>query len=173
MHNIIIPKEIKINISENWVKLQNKKNIILKKKIKYNLIFMNKNKLYFLNNKNIKNYDRYLYYNFINSLYGIKNGFIFKLRLIGIGFKITINKQNIILKLGYSHLIKYTISKKLNISQPKQRIPLYCITGSNYNDITQLASNLKKLKKPEPYKGKGFCYYYEKIKRKEGKKNYV
>jgi len=172
MYNIITPNNINIKIGENWIKIKNNKHLILKKKIKYNLLFLNQNKLYFLTNKKI-NKNINLYYNFINNLYSIKNKFIFKLRLIGIGFKIDIKDNNLILKLGFSHLINYKISNKLSFLQPKNRIPIYCITGYDYNIITQLAANLKKLKKPEPYKGKGFCYYYEKIKRKEGKKNYV
>ena len=170
---IYLPQKISFTSGKNWIKFKSQTQLIIKKK-NFTTLFFNKNnnKLYLLlknwNKQNLK-----IYYNIINNIHALKNNFILKLRLIGIGFKIDINKNLLKLKLGFSHLINYELPKQLKFIQPKPRIPIYCIIGHNYNIITQIGANLRQLKKPEPYKGKGFRYYFEKIKRKEGKKNYV
>lgn len=95
-----------------------------------------------------------------------------KLKLVGVGYRsIDANdsKESILsLKLGYSHLVHFRISKEPKISSLK-RIRLF-VYGSCYTDVAQIASMIRSYKKPEPYKGKGILYETEKIKLKEGKK---
>jgi len=93
-----------------------------------------------------------------------------KLKIIGVGYKILgINKNLLALKLGYSHDIYFKISNKLKVHCLK--LTKLFLFGNSIQDLSQEASFLRSLKKPEPYKGKGIVYASEKILLKQGKKN--
>jgi large subunit ribosomal protein L6 len=161
---------ININIGKNWIKLFNSEYTFIKKK-NYNTFLIKKNNKLYLLNKIDKNLE--FIRNLKNLIYGLNNNFIFKIILYGIGFKININKNILELKLGFSHIIKYKLPTDINFYQPKNRIPVYLIVGPEYNKVTQVALEICNLKKPEPYKGKGFRFFNQIIKRKEGKNNNV
>lgn len=95
-----------------------------------------------------------------------------KLKLIGVGYKISNSEdfQNylITLKLGYSHKIYFKVSKTLNFFCIK--LTKLFIFGYSLQNVTEEASRIRSFKKPEPYKGKGILFETEKIKLKEGKK---
>jgi len=95
-----------------------------------------------------------------------------KLRLVGIGYKVFIekfvNNQFLILKLGYSHNIYFKIPNNIKIECLKS--DKIFISGFSYTEVTQVASTLKAYKFPEIYKGKGILYENEKLLLKEGKK---
>jgi large subunit ribosomal protein L6 len=103
---------------------------------------------------------------------GLQKQYSLKLNLVGLGFKINILDNNLIeLKLGFSHSIFYELPSNIQILQPKDRISIYLLIGPELSKLTQVFASLRKLKKPEPYKGKGIRYFNEIIKLKEGKKN--
>jgi len=95
-----------------------------------------------------------------------------KLKIIGVGYRVLesdkSNQDLISLKLGYSHQIYYKKLKNLNIFCLK--LTKLFIFGNSFQEIRSEASIIRSFKKPEPYKGKGILYEYEKIKLKEGKK---
>ena len=95
-----------------------------------------------------------------------------KLKLIGVGYKvfpISVLKNELLeFKLGFSHFIYYKIPTDLKITSYKST-SVY-ISGHSYDLINQVAANIKKYKKPEPYKGKGILYDNEKVILKQGKK---
>ncbi len=99
---------------------------------------------------------------------GILQGFKLNLYLKGIGLKASISKNNLILKLGYSHVIELAIPKNINVSIHQPTVIL--LSGIDWGEITQYAAKIKHLKKPEPYKGKGILFKNENLLRKEGKK---
>ena len=103
-----------------------------------------------------------------NKIIGVTRGFLVYLKIIGIGYRATINNENLLLKLGYSHDIVYTIpsSVKLFLVDPT----VICIFGINKNQITQIAFKIRNLRKPSAYKGKGIRLIQEKILLKQGKK---
>jgi large subunit ribosomal protein L6 len=104
-----------------------------------------------------------------NAVLGLIKPFQKTLILEGIGYKV--NKENdvLVLYLGYSHPIKYPIPPGINIEVEKNSI--LRISGSDKFLVGKVAAELKSLKKPEPYKGKGFRYENEVIKiRKSSKK---
>jgi len=93
------------------------------------------------------------------------------LKLIGIGYKIfpIDNIKNLYqFKLGFSHSIYYKVPNNINVFIKKNT--LIYLSGSSIKNVTQLASNIRSYKKPEPYKGKGILYHNETIKLKQGKK---
>jgi len=163
-----IPENIKVEIYNNYILIQ-KGNIIIKKKKSNNiLVYKYKNNLYFfLENENLVSIRNYLTIVF-NLMWGLEKSFYKQLLLVGIGYKVQLEKDKLIFRLGFSHSIEYLIPNDIKIVNPKaQSLVVY---GYDLQKVTQIASELKKLKAPEPYKGKGICYMNEKLKLKEGKK---
>jgi len=95
-----------------------------------------------------------------------------KLLFVGVGYRLSIVESSdnklISLKLGLSHLCYFKVPKNLKIFS-KKRTELFIFSNSYYF-VTQCASTIRLLKKPEPYKGKGILYENEKVVLKEGKK---
>lgn len=102
-----------------------------------------------------------------NMINGVNEGYTMKLILEGIGFKSDVAGTTLNLALGFSHPVKVEIPKGLTVTSEKGVIT---ITGVDKEVVTQFASKVRALKKPEPYKGKGFRYDREVIRRKQGKK---
>ena len=106
-----------------------------------------------------------------NLVKGVTDGYTKKLELIGVGFKAA-NSGNVLdLALGYSHNIIFEIPKELKIAteQLKGQNPTITIEGIDKQQVGQVAAEIRALKKPEPYKGKGIKYVDERIIRKSGK----
>jgi len=92
-----------------------------------------------------------------------------KLKLVGVGYRVFHLNNNLIqFRLGFSHPIFYKVQNKIEIKLLKSNL-LY-IFGSSISIVTQISANIKRYKKPEPYKGKGILYFNEKILLKQGKK---
>jgi large subunit ribosomal protein L6 len=98
---------------------------------------------------------------------GVTNGFVKKLILEGVGFKSDVKGANLELALGFSHPVSVPIPEGLEVKAEKNNIT---ITGINKESVGQFAAKVRAMKKPEPYKGKGFRYEGEVIRRKQGKK---
>jgi len=102
-----------------------------------------------------------------NMVEGVKNGFEKKLEIQGIGFKAMVEGEIIILNVGFSHPVKIKIPQELKVSVEKNIIS---ISGINKQLVGQFSAVIRKIKPPEPYKGKGIRYLGEQVKRKAGKK---
>lgn len=103
-----------------------------------------------------------------NILTGVKNGFERKLEINGVGYRATMQGRNLQLSLGFSHDVIYEAPEGISIACPKPTEIV--VTGINKQQVGQVASGIRKYRKPEPYKGKGVKYAEERIVRKEGKK---
>ncbi len=103
-----------------------------------------------------------------NMITGVSRGYERSLDIEGIGFKAQIQGKKLILTLGYSHPVEFELPKNIDAAvDPKQtRIT---IKGIDKQLVGQVAADIRAIKKPEPYKGKGIRYTTETIKRKEGK----
>jgi len=102
-----------------------------------------------------------------NMIQGVTDGFEKRLELVGVGYKAEINNNKLILRLGFSHLIEYSIPSDIEITVEKN---LVIITGINKQKVGDVAAKIRHFRKPEPYKGKGVKYVDEIIRRKAGKK---
>lgn len=102
-----------------------------------------------------------------NMISGVTNGFEKKLEIEGIGFKAQEQGNNLVLNLGFSHQVFFKIPDGIKVSVLKNSIT---VNGVSKELVGQTAANIRALKKPEPYKGKGIRYVGEVIKRKAGKK---
>jgi large subunit ribosomal protein L6 len=102
-----------------------------------------------------------------NMIIGVNDGYVKKLILEGVGFKSEVAGDMLNLALGFSHPVKVKIPAGIVVSAEKNNIT---VTGIDKELVGQFTSSLRSLKKPEPYKGKGFRYSDEVIRRKQGKK---
>jgi len=103
-----------------------------------------------------------------NMMEGVTKGFEKKIILEGVGFKSAVAGSSLDLALGFSHPVKVAIPAGLTVTADKNIIT---ISGIDKEIVGQFAAYVRSLKKPEPYKGKGFRYDGEVIRRKQGKKS--
>ena len=103
-----------------------------------------------------------------NMIKGVNDGFEKKLILEGVGYKSQVNSDKLILALGFSHPVEVEIPAGLNVKAEKN---LLTISGIDKELVGSFSAKVRALKKPEPYKGKGFRYHDEIIRRKQGKKS--
>ena len=103
-----------------------------------------------------------------NLVSGVTTGFSRKLMIAGVGYRAAVQGKELVLNMGYSHDVKMPIPTGLNVAVEKQTE--ITITGADKEAIGQYAANIRKVRGPEPYKGKGIRYDNEVIRRKEGKK---
>ena len=103
-----------------------------------------------------------------NMVMGVSKGFSKVLEINGVGYRASIEGSILTLQLGYSHDIKLAIPDDLEVKCSKPTEIL--VSGIDKQRVGQFASEIRKLRKPEPYKGKGIKYQEEFIRRKEGKK---
>ena len=102
-----------------------------------------------------------------NMIAGVTIGYVKKLILEGVGFKSEVKGKDLNLALGFSHGVVVPIAEGLTVTAEKNVIT---ISGIDKEQVGQFASKIRSMKKPEPYKGKGFRYEGEVIRRKQGKK---
>lgn len=102
-----------------------------------------------------------------NMIQGVTEGYKKTLIIEGVGYRAEIKNNKIVLKVGFSHEVEIDIPNDLKVEIEKEKI---IISGIEKQKVGQLAAVIRKIKKPEPYKGKGIRYEDEIIRRKEGKK---
>ncbi len=102
-----------------------------------------------------------------NAVNGVAQGFSKDLEIIGVGYKAEVKNRNLILNLGFSHQVNFIIPEGINIAVDKNT--LLKISGYDKELVGLVASRIRGLRKPEPYKGKGIKYSNEVIRRKVGK----
>lgn len=101
-----------------------------------------------------------------NMVIGVTEGFQKKLELNGVGFRVSGGGQQIEMGLGFSHPVKYQAPQGVTLTVEKNIIT---VSGIDKQQVGQVAAEIRSLKKPEPYKGKGLKYVGETIIRKAGK----
>ncbi|MBU0646341.1 50S ribosomal protein L6 [Patescibacteria group bacterium] len=104
--------------------------------------------------------------NLANVITGVSEGFTRKLELNGVGYRVNVAGRTIVLNVGYSHEVKYELPASMEAVVEGNVITL---TGVDKQVLGEVASGLRKIRKPEPYKGKGIKYIEEVIRRKAGK----
>ncbi|HEY0447279.1 MAG TPA: 50S ribosomal protein L6 [Allosphingosinicella sp.] len=103
-----------------------------------------------------------------NLVTGVTDGFSKVLEITGVGYRAAMQGTNLRLQLGYSHDVNIAIPEGLTVATPDQTTVV--ISGNDRQRVGQLAAEIRRWRKPEPYKGKGIKYRGEFIFRKEGKK---
>jgi large subunit ribosomal protein L6 len=103
-----------------------------------------------------------------NLVTGVTEGFTKVLEITGVGYRAQAQGRNLRLQLGYSHDVNYALPEGVDVKTPDQNTVE--ISGIDRQKVGQVAAEIRRWRKPEPYKGKGIKYRGEFIFRKEGKK---
>lgn len=104
---------------------------------------------------------------FNNMVVGVTEGFQRELELIGVGYRAQLQGKNLVLNVGYSHPVEFTPEEGLEIEVPSNTKVI--VKGYDKQKVGELAANIRGVRPPEPYKGKGIRYVDEFVRRKEGK----
>ena len=102
-----------------------------------------------------------------NMVTGVNTGFTKHLELVGVGYRVAKQGDEVVLSLGFSHPIRYRPPAGVSIDVQDQT--KFSVSGISIEDVGQVAANLRSLRPPEPYKGKGVMYRGERVRRKAGK----
>ena len=103
-----------------------------------------------------------------NMVHGVTKGYEKKLELVGVGFRASVQGKSLNLTLGFSHPVNFAIPDGITITTPTQTEIV--IVGIDRQKVGQIAAEIRDVRPPEPYKGKGVRYAGEQITLKEGKK---
>jgi len=103
-----------------------------------------------------------------NMIVGVSDGYTKELEIIGVGYRAAMQGKKLVLNAGYSHPVEFETPEGLTVEVPNQTTVV--ISGINKQVVGEFAANVRKVRPPEPYKGKGIRYKGEHVRRKEGKK---
>ena len=169
---IHIPEGVSINIDTKLgtITVKGKNGELF---LNYNTIIeiSNDNELVTVNRKSDNRNDRELhglYRALINNMIiGVHEGFSKELNFVGVGYGVEKKDQFLLINAGFSHPIYVQIPDGINVDLPNNTTLI--IKGSNKQNVGDFAARIRKIRKPEPYKGKGIKYSDEYIRRKAGK----
>ncbi|QDU30462.1 50S ribosomal protein L6 [Anatilimnocola aggregata] len=102
-----------------------------------------------------------------NMIFGVKNGYEKRLEIIGVGYQATLKGKVLAMRVGYANELQRQVPEGLTVTCPDATHVV--IQGADKQKVGQFAAELRQLRKPEPYKGKGVRYQGEQIKLKPGK----
>ena len=140
-----INRDITVNINENELTVTRPNDLKLMKS------------LHGTTNANIK-----------NMIIGVSEGYKKELEIVGVGYRFQVAGNKINVNAGFSHPVEVIVPADLKVEQVNTTE--IAISGIDKQKVSEFAANIRKLRKPEPYKGKGIRYKGEHIRRKEGKK---
>lgn len=102
-----------------------------------------------------------------NMVEGVSNGFSKTLELVGVGYRAQKKGKTVVLSVGYSHPVEVQETEGIQLEVPSAT--QIVVKGIDKEKVGEVAANIRAIRKPEPYKGKGIKYSDERIRRKEGK----
>lgn len=102
-----------------------------------------------------------------NMVVGVSEGFKKQLEISGVGYRAQLQGNTLVVSAGYSHLVEMPVPAGLTVELPKNTTII--VSGIDKQLVGQFAADIREVRKPEPYKGKGIKYADEHIRRKEGK----
>lgn len=102
-----------------------------------------------------------------NAVFGSKEGYSKTLQIEGVGYRVALEGNTVVLNLGFSHPVKYPLPEGIAATVDGNKIT---ISGASKALVGEVAASIRKYRKPEPYKGKGIRYEGEVVRRKAGKK---
>ena len=105
-----------------------------------------------------------------NMLIGVSEGFKRELEINGVGYRFQVQGNKLIVTAGYSHNIEMVAPNGIKLEMPDKSQTELIVSGYDKQAVSEFAANIRKIRKPEPYKGKGIKFKEEHIRRKEGKK---
>lgn len=167
---IQIPKGVSVVIEDNTLKVTGPKGT-LQQVVNHPISFeILESEIFVTPAEQIKNVSAFwgLYRALLqNMITGVTEGFTKKLRIEGVGYRVALQGQTLVLNLGYSHPIEVTAPEGISFEVDKNTIS---VKGINKELVGQVSANIRSTRPPEPYKGKGVRYDDEFVRMKVGKK---
>lgn len=168
---IEVPEAVKVEVEGNIFKISGPKGE-LRKNIHQNIkVEFKDGKIFVVPKKDLAKKEKGLWGLYraliFNMIQGVTKGFEKKLEIEGIGYKASVQGNDLVLNVGFINPVKVEKSEGVNFSVEKNVI---IVSGIDKEKVGQIAAEIRKVKKAEPYKGKGIKYQGEKVRRKEGKK---
>ncbi|MBI2013773.1 MAG: 50S ribosomal protein L6 [Candidatus Colwellbacteria bacterium] len=102
-----------------------------------------------------------------NAVHGAKEDFIKELSVVGVGYRASVEGEKLVLNIGFSHPVKFQIPKGIKVKVEKNIIQ---VIGPDKSLVGEITAKIRKIKKPEPYQGRGIRYKNEVVRKKQGKK---
>ena len=103
-----------------------------------------------------------------NMIIGVTEGYSKGLEAVGVGYRFNVNGKKVAISSGFSHPMEINVPEGLEVKQESNTE--ITVSGIDKQKVTEFAANIRKVREPEPYKGKGIRYKGEYVRRKEGKK---
>ncbi|MFA5088372.1 MAG: 50S ribosomal protein L6 [Candidatus Omnitrophota bacterium] len=165
-----LPKEVKVAVNDGVVKIDGPKGS-LSLNVPYRVKVEHKDNTLIVqrmgDDKQARSSHGTIRALLVNMIDGVIKGHRKDLEIQGIGFRAQVQGENLTLNLGFSHPVEYKIPKGVKITTPKPN--QIVIEGTDRALVGNTAAEIRMMKKPEPYKGKGILYVGEVIRRKQGK----
>ncbi|MGE5456061.1 MAG: 50S ribosomal protein L6 [Ignavibacteriales bacterium] len=164
-----IPEKVTVSVDGNIVKVTGPKGELSTEINKNITVTVKENEVIIeRKNDNFKNFHGTANANINNMIIGVTEGYTKKLESIGVGYRFALKGEGLVVTAGYSHPVNVEIPHGITLESPSNT-ELF-IHGIDKVLVGEFAANVRKIRKPEPYKGKGIRYKDEIVRRKEGKK---
>ena len=168
---VSIPAGVTVEVNNNIVTVKGPKATLTQDFSKNVTVEVKENEVLVTRNDETKdsNAKQGLYRQLINNMVtGVKDGFTKSLTVKGVGYKLAKQGKKLVMNLGLSHPVEIEEEEGITIEVPSNTELL--VKGIDKQLVGEFAANVRKIRKPEPYKGKGIRYADEQVQRKEGKK---
>lgn len=166
---IQIPEKVEVDCDNNLIKITGPKGTLEEKVHPSIQVRVDDRTILVEIVKNDKNADAYhgmTRANVANMVKGVHEGFTRVLEVNGIGYRVELKDQTIVLSVGYSKPVEYALPDEIKAEIEKNQIKLH---GIDKQKLGQVAAEIRSIRSPEPYKGKGIKYLEEVIQKKAGK----
>lgn len=166
---LTIPENVTVEVNGNTISVKGPKGE-LSTEINQNITVSVENNEVIVERKNdnFKNFHGTANANIKNMIIGVTEGYEKKLEAVGVGYRFNVSGNTITVNAGYSHPVVVNVPEGLSVESPSNTE--LTIKGIDKCLVGEFAANIRKIRQPEPYKGKGIRYKDEFIRRKEGKK---
>lgn len=166
---ITIPENVTVSVDANIVKVSGPKGELSTEINKDITVNINGNELTLTRkDDSVKNFHGTANANIRNMIIGVTEGYEKRLETIGVGYRFALKDGKLVVTAGYSHPVEVKIPTELSLEVPSNTELV--VKGIDKCLVGEFSANVRKIRQPEPYKGKGIRYKDEVIRRKEGKK---
>lgn len=166
---LTLPSNVTLTVDGNKVTVKGPKGELSTEINKHITVEVNENQVVVKrDNDNYKNFHGTANANIKNMIVGVSEGFEKKLEAVGVGYRFNLKGNNLVVTAGYSHPVEVSIPEGIKLEVPSNT-ELF-VRGADKQLVGEFAANVRKIRQPEPYKGKGIRYTDEHIIRKVGKK---
>ena len=166
---ITIPEGVTVENVDNVVTVKGPKGTLTQPMLKDITMKIEGNKLTFARaNENARAMHGTMNALVENMIIGVTNGYEKGLEIVGVGYRFNVQGKKLVINAGYSHPVEMEVPEGLTVESVSNTE--ITVKGINKMLVGEFAANIRKVRQPEPYKGKGIRYKDEHIRRKEGKK---